>query len=190
MVKIQFGSGENILEGWTNLQESSLGGDITKPLMFGDGIVDFILAEHVVEHVTHRQAWHFFCECHRVLKSGGVARILVPDVAKIASLAQQDYFDFIRQGAKRWYHEARLPWADKPVTKKEAVQTIIFCHGHQACWTEEMLRAILNSLGFVTGFATYGNSIFPELQGVDGHWKMMGLDRCRLESCVVEAQKL
>jgi SAM-dependent methyltransferase len=187
MIKVQFGSGENKLEGWQNLQEQDA--DITKPLKFDDSSVDYILAEHVVEHVTPKQAWSFFCECYRVLKPNGVARILVPDVSKIYEEFNSDYSEFIRQGAPRWYKEAGLIWKDKPVTVKEAVQTIIFCHGHQACWDTELLQCILASIGFYIDLPDYGESKHEALRGVDGLWKMMGLERCKMESAVVEATK-
>ncbi len=187
MIKVQFGSGENKLEGWKNLQENQA--DITKPLPFWDDSVDYILAEHVVEHVTPQDAWHFFGECYRVLKCDGVARILVPDIVSVYEGSNKDYCDFIRQGAPRWYKEADLPWQDKPVTVKETVQTIILCHGHRACWTQELLETVLASVGFYVDSPDYGESKHEALRGVDGHWRMMGLERCKMESAVVEATK-
>ena len=87
MRKINIGCGTNVLEGWENyeLQPNPLSGigelDITKPLPFQDASVDFILIEHVLEHVTGPQAFRFMQEAHRVLCKDGILRICVPWLA-------------------------------------------------------------------------------------------------------------
>lgn len=187
MIKVQFGSGENKLEGWQNLQERDA--DITKRLNFEDNSVDYILAEHVVEHVTPKQAWNFFEECYRILKPDGVVRILVPDVSKILHLADDDYRNFVKEGAKLWYPHAGLKWEDREFTTKDVIKTIIFCHGHQAIWNVDTLKDVMAAVGFRPDIGNYGSSNHVELNGVDGHWKMMGINRCIMESCVVEGVK-
>jgi predicted SAM-dependent methyltransferase len=75
MIKVQFGCGSNILEGWQNHDREV---DITKPLPYDANSVDMILAEHVLEHVSGPKAVHFLLECHRILKPEGTIRICVP----------------------------------------------------------------------------------------------------------------
>lgn len=187
MIKVQFGSGENKLEGWNNLQEHEA--DITKPLGFNDGVIDYIFAEHVVEHVTPQQAWGFFEECYRVLKPNGVARIIVPDVSKILHLADNKYFAFIEGQIDKWWKNAGLVWEGKSITVKDAIKTILFCHGHQAAWNVDTLKDVLTAIGFRVDICEYGKSSHPELDGIDSHWKLMGFDICAMESSVVEATK-
>lgn len=187
MIKVQFGSGENKLTGWENLQEND--GNITKQLKYADNSVDYILAEHVIEHVTPKQAWSFFEECYRVLKSGGVARIIIPDVSKILHLADEKYFNFMRGQIAIWWKNAGLVWDNRPITTKEAMRTILFCHGHQGCWNVDTLKDVLAAIGFRPDICRYGWSSHPALANVDGHWKMMGLELCEMESSVVEATK-
>lgn len=76
-MKIQFGCGSNILDGWNNHDAEV---DITKPLPYGDGVADMVLAEHVSEHVTGPEVLRFFTEVHRILKPGGVFRVCVPAI--------------------------------------------------------------------------------------------------------------
>lgn len=57
--------------------------DITKPLPFEDRSVEFILAEHVVEHISAPDALRFFQESHRILEPGGTLRVCCPCVAGI-----------------------------------------------------------------------------------------------------------
>src|SRR5881396_391258 len=67
--KLHFGCGGLNLPDWSNYD---LEVDIRKPLPFPNACASHILAEHVVEHVTHQEAWKFFEECWRVLIPGGV----------------------------------------------------------------------------------------------------------------------
>lgn len=188
MTKIQFGSGCNILDGWLNLQEGQA--DITKPLAFKNYSVDYILAEHVCEHVSHQGAFGFFKECYRILRPTGVVRIIVPDVVKIWSQPTEDYLQYISGNASEWWSNAGLKWHGRNATAKDAVETIVYCHGHKSCWNEAILMTLLGAVGFRVHLCQYGKSHnSTELNNVDGHWKMMGLERCIMESSVAEGTK-
>lgn len=86
-MKINFGCGSNIIPGWRNLdidrpnQEDRI--DITRPVPFKDNSVDFILGEHICEHVSAPDCFRFFLESHRILKPGGVLRVCVPILDRI-----------------------------------------------------------------------------------------------------------
>lgn len=76
-IKLNVGCGGNILEGWEN---HDMDMDITKPLPFKDGSVEFILAEHVVEHISAPDALRFFQEAWRILEPKGILRVCCPCV--------------------------------------------------------------------------------------------------------------
>src|SRR6266496_1018521 len=97
MLKINLGCGTNIIEGWDN---HDAGVDITARLPWRGGVADCVFAEHVVEHVTYNQAVHFFMECYRVLRTGGVCRIAVPSVERIWREATPEYCTFTRKFAQ------------------------------------------------------------------------------------------
>ena len=187
MVKVQFGSSCNILEGWINLQENN--GDITKALPFGSDSVDFILIEHCLEHVTPLQGFRFLKDARRILKPGGVIRVIVPDVVKIWQLADDDYFDFVDKQMDAWWKTAGAGTPQHPCNDKTAFETILACHGHKAAYTKELLFAFIAAAGLDVIPAHYGESIFPELNDIDSHWRLMGMERCKLESCVGEGIK-
>jgi predicted SAM-dependent methyltransferase len=44
------------------------------------GSVDVVYSSHMIEHLDRWEAGRFLAECRRVLKPGGVLRILVPDL--------------------------------------------------------------------------------------------------------------
>lgn len=53
-------------------------------LPFGDSTVDGLYASHFLEHLSRWGAETFLAECRRVLRPGGVLRIVVPDLQSIA----------------------------------------------------------------------------------------------------------
>jgi len=59
-----------------NVRYLSLG----KRFPWKEGSVDVVYASHVFEHLDQRVADNFIRECMRVLKRGGVLRIVVPDL--------------------------------------------------------------------------------------------------------------
>lgn len=187
MTKIQFASGGNHLDGWLNLEESN--GDITKPLAFENDSVDFIFIEHGLEHVTPQQGYKFLLESYRILKSNGVIRVIVPDVQKVLRESNEQYFGLLREGVKTWWPAANWLGNYEVITKKDAVETLIFCHGHQSIYTSSLLETLMLTVGFTTLTGFYGRSSHPALHDIDSHWKYMGLENCILESCVCEGTK-
>jgi SAM-dependent methyltransferase len=53
--------------------------DLTKPLPFQTSSIGFIYASHVLEHLYLADAQRLLLECRRVLRPGGVIRLVVPD---------------------------------------------------------------------------------------------------------------
>lgn len=170
MKKIQFGCGENFIDGWENYDMEI---DITKSLPFNDNQIDAILAEHVVEHINIQDAWSFLEECHRILKKNGVLRIAVPCVSKIFQTADEDYFQFIKNHG----------WGD--ATRKDAVRSIIFNHGHRTIWEKNSLDAIIQSIGF-----SLLTTEPEELKGTLHHHKIIGEKFNNMETIFVDCIKL
>jgi predicted SAM-dependent methyltransferase len=54
--------------------------DLCKPLPFPDNAFSAIYASHVLEHLYRSQALALLSECKRVLKPGGILRLVVPDL--------------------------------------------------------------------------------------------------------------
>ncbi len=172
--KLHLGAGGNPLPGWSN---HDLDMDLRQPLPLPDASVRFLFAEHVVEHVTPREAWRFFKEVRRVLKPGGVLRLAVPCVDLIAERYDEAYADFLR----------RVTGGDG--SKENAMDSIISNWGHQAVWTVPALRAVLHALGLKTTEGQSGVSAHPELHGIDGHARAIGAHANWVETGIVEAVK-
>jgi len=109
--KLNLGCGEQTPRQWINV-DYSLGARISKLPLFGlinknlrlfdinwnpdivlhdlrkefpweDQEVDVIYSSHTLEHLSREEGLHFLRECHRVLKTNGVIRIVVPDLRTI-----------------------------------------------------------------------------------------------------------
>ena len=80
-MKIEFGSNGRKMDGWLCTDIDTV--DIRNALPWPDGSVEMAMASHVVEHITPHEAFRFFKEVHRVLKPGGVFRVIVPTLELI-----------------------------------------------------------------------------------------------------------
>lgn len=54
--------------------------DLRKAFPWDDDSADVIYSSHTLEHLSPGEGLRFIRECHRVLKPGGVIRIVVPDL--------------------------------------------------------------------------------------------------------------
>lgn len=172
MIAFNFGCGTNRLDGWANYDSEI---NIAKPLPFPTSYADFILAEHVVEHVTYQEALGFFRECRRVLKPGGVARIAVPSVEQVRR-GSDAYFRFVHDKG----------WADR-ADARGAMTAILNCHGHQAPWTASLLETSLYLAGFEQiVHRDPGLSDHVSLRGVEGHGRVIGDDFNAIETVICE----
>lgn len=72
-------------------------GDVTKGLPLSDGSVDVLYSSHMLEHLDREEASLFLKEARRVLCSGGIIRLAVPDLHKHVQqyIASEDADAFI-----------------------------------------------------------------------------------------------
>lgn len=85
---LNIGCGSTFHPSWTNIDIRSndprvLEVDIRESLPFQDGHFDACYCSHVLEHLEVGAAVHLVQEARRVLKTGGVLRIVVPDLEGI-----------------------------------------------------------------------------------------------------------
>jgi len=107
LLKLNLGSGNCAIPGWINV-DYSIGArlskiplfnklnakihllrlswdrniylhNLTKPFPWNDQSVDIIYTSHTLEHFVKEDGRFFLSECHRVLKTGGILRVIVPD---------------------------------------------------------------------------------------------------------------
>jgi len=88
MKKLNLGCGDQFNSTWTNVDisprsTSVLRHDLRQPLPFDCDSFDIVYHSHVLEHFDKQDAPVFLEECVRVLSSGGVIRVVVPDLERI-----------------------------------------------------------------------------------------------------------
>ena len=89
MKYLNLGCGARYHENWLNYDFVSNSAfvketNLTKGIPLDSNTIDFVYHSHVLEHFTKLQGEFFIKECFRVLKSGGVLRVVVPDLEQIA----------------------------------------------------------------------------------------------------------
>ena len=63
--------------------------DLQYGIPLKDGTADYVYSSHFLEHMARLDALHLLRESYRVLKPGGVLRVVVPDLAYAVSLYAQ-----------------------------------------------------------------------------------------------------
>lgn len=174
-MKLHLGCGPIKLDGWENSQYPEV--DVTKRLPWADGTVDFIFTEHMVEHLKPTEAWGFFEECRRILRSGGVVRTTVPSIVKVWAGKTDSYAQFLKMKG----------WGDGSVGSM--ARHLVFLHGHQSLWTPDLLIVILEAVGLRAYEAELHKSKYADLCGVESHWKAITTAWNDLESISVEGVK-
>lgn len=102
---LNLGCGRRYHPAWTNLDLEAaapevLAHDLTQGLPFGDNTFDAVYHSHVLEHFSPEQGQALIAECVRVLRPGGVLRIVVPDLEQIAQL-------YLEAHREAWKHPDR-----------------------------------------------------------------------------------
>jgi predicted SAM-dependent methyltransferase len=98
MKLLNIGCGSVFHSSWINLDISPcspdvIGWDFRKGIPYPDSYFDVCYSSHVVEHLTTSEAIILINEVFRSLKSGGIFRVVVPDLENIA----RNYIHFFEQ---------------------------------------------------------------------------------------------
>ncbi len=171
---LQFGAGQNRLPApWENFDRET---DIQKPLPFPIGCARFILAEHVIEHIPFSEGLFFLRECMRLLEPGGVLRLAFPDITR--NISVEDYRAACASLGS--YRQINCP--------EDVWNSIAIDWEHKSLWSKDMALRLMMAVGFDEAYeTTYGWSVFPELNEVDGHHLAVGVSMARSETTVIEA---
>lgn len=84
-VQCNLGCGSRHTPAWINLDfhgdgKTVLPWNLTHGLPLADGSCDVVYSSHAIEHFDRNGAQRFLAECRRVLRPGGVIRLVAPDL--------------------------------------------------------------------------------------------------------------
>ena len=186
---VNIAPGHDAKSGWVNVdvQKGPLIDclyDCRKSLPFRDESVRGIFCEHFFEHLDYtEEVPYFLSECHRVLKKGGVLRLILPDAERYlraycnGGWEELDRIRPLNPGHTDSYHLCRYN------TPMELIN-VVFRQGHEHkfAYDFETLRFLLDRYGFSeVVLQECGTSLMAELC----------LDQVKLasESIYVDAKK-
>lgn len=119
--------------------------DVAEALPFEDGAVDWVYAEHLIEHVPLPVAVGWLTEVRRVLAPGGLLRLTTPDLRRYAEgYVRQDGF-FARHRRRLRVMRVGPPMPDRPAFM---FNQIFYLYGHRWIYDEAELRYVLARAGF------------------------------------------
>ena len=179
-LKINIGSGLSGAPGWYNIDNSPTivlsrfpfgrklfktppwpkdvrRHNVIKGLPFPDESVSYIYSSHTFEHFTWDDSIAVAQECYRVLRWGGVLRIVVPDLRKVVDEYLKD---------------------DDPLASHRMLQRLSLSHtlhdlihpgaNHSQMFDEQSLTYLFRRVGFVRpAVSTFNQSCIPDVTSIE-----------------------
>ena len=194
VAKLQLGSAGNVMEGWLNTglrprSEDIVFLDVTEPFPFDDSAFDYVLSEHLIEHLPFNDGMFMLSECLRVLKPEGRIRLSTPDLAKVAGLVSKG--NEKSASYVKWI-ASNFPGDVPRMSPAMVTNNLFYNWGHRFLYDLAALKAALEEAGFVgVRPCEAGMSEDPALLGVEQHVGASALDEemTRFEALVVEATR-
>ncbi len=175
--------------------------NLSKGIPFGDGSADVVYHSHMLEHLDRPVAERFLLEVKRVLKPGGIQRIVVPDFEQICRRYLKHIEACDRDPAEIAWHDDYIAEAIEQSIRREAygtsrqkplrrfVENLLLGDArrrgetHQWAYDRVNLRAVLERTGYrnvqvanfdssqIPGWAGYG----LDINDAGGEYKPLSL---------------
>jgi len=194
-IKINIGCGVSGVPGWVNLDNSPtillsrlpllkrwlaipawprdvLRRDVRRGLPFPDDSVSYIYSSHTFEHFAFDESLALGKECFRVLKEGGILRVVVPDLALVVKEYLADPSDL-----------ASHRFLDR-LSIRQSLRDIVHPGSHHSQMLDaRSLTCLLRRAGFAEPeVSSFRQSAMPDIEAIE-------LDIRKRESLYVEARK-
>ncbi|MBX9761222.1 MAG: methyltransferase domain-containing protein [Beijerinckiaceae bacterium] len=124
-------------------------GDIVQGLPVPDGGADAVYASHVLEHLSRNDVSVALANTYRVLRPGGVFRLIVPDLHWRAALYLADRANGDAAAAERFIASTHMGLMDRPQGLMGILRGAYGSTGHRWFYDEASMRTLLAEAGFV-----------------------------------------
>lgn len=125
-------------------------GDIVSGLPLQDGSADAIYASHVLEHLCRADVERALANTYRLLRSGGVFRLIVPDLAWRAEryLSSRALGDSAA-AADTFIASCNIGEATRPRGLVGKLRAALGNSGHRWMYDLELMTSLLGNAGFI-----------------------------------------
>ena len=144
--------------------------DLLKGFPYPDGSMDVVYSSHVLEHFTRAQGLFLLREAHRVLKPGGILRIVVPNLAascteylRILSLPDED------PRKRELYEWIIIELLDQLVRTRSSGEMGVFIERLKATQNEEMAEYVRSRTQNPPWAAPMEKTFIQKLRGLTPH---------------------
>ncbi len=152
-------------------------GDATKGLPVQDESVDVLYSSHMLEHLDRNEVDKFLKEAFRVLRSGGIIRIAVPDIKK-------EVEQYSESGDADAFIESTHLCVPRPRTLAQRLRLLLVgTRHHQWMYDGNSLSRLLQKHGFVN------TEVMPASQTEISDHEPLDLQERVSESVYVEAER-
>ena len=120
--------------------------DITRKLPFETGSVDWVYAEHLIEHVPLDVGIGWLAELHRIMAPGALLRLTTPDLRRYARNYLADS-GFLVEHRERM-RDVLAPSPPMPARPAFMMNQMFYFYGHRWIYDVDELRYALSRAGF------------------------------------------
>jgi hypothetical protein len=131
---VNLGCGTVYHPAWINLDTAPCGPEVQRcdargGLPFPDASIDAVYHSHLLEHLDADSARAFLGECHRVLRPGGILRVVVPDLEGIAQAYLRELAVVNAGGDPTLYEWCRMELIDQAARTRSGGAMLPFLRG-------------------------------------------------------------
>lgn len=120
--------------------------DVTFPFPWDSNSFDYVFSEHMIEHISYERGNYMLKECFRILKPGGVIRIVTPSIEFLCRMFQ-GYLSPIEKEYVDWAQRQMTPNA--PASLPSFVfNTFVRSWGHTFIYDRPTLKLTMQDAGF------------------------------------------
>jgi predicted SAM-dependent methyltransferase len=186
---LNIGAQTNRPRGWLNVDIFPTFGtvylDASNMSALPTASFDAVLCEHMIEHVPKRVGESICRESYRILKPGGVLRIITPDLERLCRLILAPGADEQRYLALTRGYLRRAELSDC-----DAVNDMFRDYGHQYIYGRSELTLVLRQAGFHQLAATAASGCqHPVFKDAQGHARLLGEELNNLQAFGMEAER-
>ncbi|MDH7506888.1 MAG: hypothetical protein QHH15_03770 [Candidatus Thermoplasmatota archaeon] len=154
--KLNIGCGDNFVENWLNIglfnipqgiylfsktkkQTLIINYDMTKEFPIEPDSINYIYASHFIEHLSFIQGINFLKNCYKVMKKGGLIRLVFPDLELWIKKYYENESSFFNKYYEFTKNINKLP---ELKTKGEIFMSQFYCWNHKWCYDFDSIKDI------------------------------------------------